>query len=117
MGTWSIKPEPVSGEGIEEAVREYFIEVGRRVLGRPPTEAELRKALDDDPHSDLGPPHGVFLVARSTAGALLGYAGVRMLTGAHATAELKRMYVLPAGRGARGRAGSGAVVGRRGIVP
>ncbi|HWM40347.1 MAG TPA: GNAT family N-acetyltransferase [Streptomyces sp.] len=100
MATWTIEPEPVTGDGVEDAIWEYFTEIGRRVLGRSATHEELRKALDDDPHSDLSPPHGVFLAARSGDGELLGYAGVRLLAGLAATAELKRMYVRPVGRGA-----------------
>src|SRR4051794_15987913 len=100
MPTWTINAEPVTGTGIDEAMWQYFTEIGLRVLGRPATEAELREALDDDPHTDLRPPHGMFLVARDGDGELLGCAGVRLLAGVPATAELKRMYVRPAGRGA-----------------
>ncbi|WP_326739757.1 GNAT family N-acetyltransferase [Streptomyces sp. NBC_01022] len=100
MPTWTISAEPVTGTGIDDLMSQYFSEMGPRVLGRPVTEAELREVLDRDPHDDLGPPHGEFLVARDGDGALLGCAGVRLLTGAPVTAELKRMYVRPAGRGA-----------------
>ncbi|MET7900682.1 GNAT family N-acetyltransferase [Streptomyces sp. NPDC005355] len=100
MPTWTVKPEPVTGAGIDEAIWQYFTEIGQRVLGRPATETELRHALGDDPHSNLNPPHGVFLVARDSDGTLLGYAGVRLLANVPATAELKPMYVRPAGRGA-----------------
>ena len=78
---------------------EYAGEVARRVWGRQPTRAELHRAIDDDPHSDLEPPHGSFLAARAGNGDLLGYAGVRLLKSAPGTAEIKRMYVRPAGRG------------------
>ncbi|MBO0514856.1 GNAT family N-acetyltransferase [Streptomyces beijiangensis] len=102
MTTWTIKAETVAGTGtgIDDAMRQYFIEMGRRVLGRAATEAELHSVLTHDPHEDLSPPHGVFLVARSAQDELLGCAGVRMLAGASGTAELKRMFVRPAGRGA-----------------
>lgn len=100
MPQWTIRPEPVTADGIDAAMREYFCEVGRRILRRPATEAEVREALAKDPHSDLAPPHGVFLAARSEEGELLGYVGVRLLPVVPATAELKRMYVRPAGRGA-----------------
>lgn len=100
MRTWSIGPEPVTGEGVEEAIWEYAAEVGQRVWGRPATKAELQSHLDNDPHDDLAPPHGTFLVARADDGAVLGYVGVRLLSAGPATAEVKRMYVRPAGRGA-----------------
>ncbi len=101
MPNWTIGAEPVTGEGIDDVMREYFTEMGRRVLGRPANEAELQAALAHDPHRDLAPPGGEFLVARGSAGEFLGCVGVRLLPGpTPVTAELKRMYVRPAGRGA-----------------
>ncbi|MEU5836411.1 GNAT family N-acetyltransferase [Streptomyces diacarni] len=99
MGTWAIEPASIDGAGVEEAIWEYAIEVSRRVWGRPATDAELRKAIADDPHADLAPPHGVFLVARGEEEEILGYVGVRFVPNQPATAEVKRMYVRPAGRG------------------
>jgi GNAT superfamily N-acetyltransferase len=99
MPEWTIEPGSVADNGIEEAIWEYATEVSRRVWGRPVTEAELRRAIDSDPHSDLKPPHGMFLVARAGNGELLGYVGVRLLVDTSTTAEIKRMYVRPAGRG------------------
>jgi ribosomal protein S18 acetylase RimI-like enzyme len=99
MPKWTIKPEPVTGAGIDEAMWQYFTEMGQRVMGRPPMDAELREVLHEDPHDDLSPPQGVLLVARGSDGELLGYAGVRLLAGDPSAAELKRMYVRPAGRG------------------
>lgn len=100
MSTWTIRAEPVIGADVDEVMREYFTEMGRRVLGRPGTDAELRAVLVEDPHHVLSPPDGEFLVARSGEGELLGCAGLRLLRGTPETAELKRMYVRPAGRGA-----------------
>ncbi|WP_406315100.1 GNAT family N-acetyltransferase [Streptomyces sp. NBC_00118] len=100
MPTWTIKAEPVIGEDVDEVMREYFTEMGRRVLGRPGTEAELQAVLAEDPHHVLSPPDGEFLVARGDEGEFLGCAGLRPLRGAPETAELKRMFVRPAGRGA-----------------
>ncbi len=100
MPAWTIDEEPVTGTGVDELMAQYFREMGLRVLGRPVTEGELRRVIDEDPHSGLGPPHGTFLVARDAGGEILGYAGVRLLPGVPATAELKRMFVRPAGRGA-----------------
>ncbi|MBO1330909.1 GNAT family N-acetyltransferase [Streptomyces sp. VRA16 Mangrove soil] len=100
MPTWTIKAEPVLGPGVDEVMREYFTEMGLRVLGRPGTEAELQAVLVEDPHHALSPPDGEFLVARGDGGEFLGCAGLRLLAGAPETAELKRMFVRPAGRGA-----------------
>ncbi|WP_330461724.1 GNAT family N-acetyltransferase [Streptomyces sp. NBC_00820] len=100
MPTWTIKPEPVIGVNVDEVMRQYFTEMGQRVLGRSVTEAELQAVLAKDPHQDLSPPDGAFLVARSDGGEFLGCAGLRLLGGTPKTAELKRMYVHPAGRGA-----------------
>ncbi|MGH4029297.1 GNAT family N-acetyltransferase [Actinomycetota bacterium Odt1-20B] len=100
MSEWTIKAEPVRGADVGEVTREYFTEMGRRVLGRSATEAELRAVLAEDPHHDLSPPDGEFLVARDAQGEFLGCAGLRLLRGDRATAELKRMYVRPTGRGA-----------------
>lgn len=100
MRAWTIKPEPVTGTDIDEVIWQYFAEAARRVLGRPATETQLQRARENDPHSDLTPPYGVFLVARDNDGKLHGCTGVRLLSDPPATAELKRMYVRPASRGA-----------------
>ncbi|MFG3257073.1 GNAT family N-acetyltransferase [Streptomyces sp. NPDC048172] len=100
MPTWTIDREPVTGADVDEVMRQYFAEMGRRVLGRPGTEAEIRAVLAEDPHTDLRPPDGEFLVARGGGGEFLGCAGLRLLRADPGTAELKRMYVHPAGRGA-----------------
>ncbi|WP_234536450.1 GNAT family N-acetyltransferase [Streptomyces shenzhenensis] len=99
MPTWTIKPEPITGAAVDDVMRQYFTEMGLRVLGRSATETELRTVLVKDPHHDLSPPGGEFLVARSDRGEFLGCAGVRLLGGSPKTAELKRMYVSPSGRG------------------
>ncbi|MBC9711247.1 GNAT family N-acetyltransferase [Streptomyces sp. TRM66268-LWL] len=99
MPIWTISAEPVTGAGVDEVMREYFTEMGRRVLGRAANESELLAVMAHDPHTDLGPPCGEFLVARDGEGAFLGCVGVRLLPGSSGTAELKRMYVRPDGRG------------------
>jgi GNAT superfamily N-acetyltransferase len=96
---WTIKPEPTTRADIDEVIWQYFTEAAQRVLGSPATETQLRKALDADPHSDLIPPRGVFLVARDGDDKLLGCTGIRLLSDPAATAELKRMYVRPVSRG------------------
>ncbi|MER7171351.1 GNAT family N-acetyltransferase [Streptomyces mesophilus] len=110
MAIWSISAEPVTGAGIDEVMREYFAEMGRRVLGRAVSAAEVQAVITRDPHRDLAPPDGEFLVARGGEGELLGCVGLRLLPADPTTAELKRMYVRPAGRGAGlGRGLLGAV--------
>ena len=96
---WTIRAEPIGNPEITEVMREYIHELGRRVLGRDATATELSQALDSDSHRGLAPPHGEFLVARSHSGEFLGCVGVRLLPEATA-AEIKRMFVHPAGRGA-----------------
>ncbi len=100
MPTWTIGTASVLDTGVDEVMREYFSEMGRRVLGRSVTSEELRAVLAKDPHRDLSPPGGAFLIARSEEGEFLGCAGVRLMRGTAGTAELKRMYVRAAGRGA-----------------
>lgn len=99
MPNWTIKPEPVGATEIDGVMERYFAEMGRRVLGRDATPAERRAVLAADPNDKLAPPHGVFLVARDAAGEFLGCAGVRLLPDDPRAAELKRMFVHPAGRG------------------
>ncbi|MFI6941927.1 GNAT family N-acetyltransferase [Streptomyces sp. NPDC050418] len=99
MPVWTIRPEHVTGPEIDGVMWEYFAEIAQRVMGRPAVEAELRWAMGRDPHDDLAPPTGQFLVARRASGELLGCAGVRLLPLVPGTTELKRMFVRDAGRG------------------
>lgn len=99
MPMWTIEAEPVTGPEIGDVMWQYFTDIAQRVMGRPAAEAELRWALKRDPHDDLAPPGGMFLVARDRDGTFLGCAGVRLLPGVPGTAELKRMFVPLAGRG------------------
>ncbi|XIG79099.1 GNAT family N-acetyltransferase [Streptomyces sp. SGAir0957] len=98
--SWTISPEPVDDATVDDVMRQYFTEIGQRVFGRTATDAELRAVLTEDPHHDLAPPNGQFLVARGADREFLGCVGLRLLGTAPGTAELKRMYVHPAGRGA-----------------
>ncbi|MFD9944888.1 GNAT family N-acetyltransferase [Nonomuraea sp. NPDC059022] len=66
---------------------QYFTEIAQ--LRRPNSGGRWRGT----------PTTGVFLVARDEDGDLLGCAGVRLLPDLPGTAELKRMFVRPAGRG------------------
>lgn len=64
----------------------------------------------DDPAGCFGPPAGVALLALGSGAVPVGFTGVRPF-GVVGDAELKRMYVEPAGRGqGLGRALGGAAV-------
>lgn len=105
MATWTFSPESSSSDTIDQAMWEYVTEIGWRVLGRRPTETEVRTFLDETPPDEFAPPRGVFLAARTAEGELLGCVGVRLPAHLPKAAEIKRMYVLPAGRaGGLGRA-------------
>ena len=55
----------------------------------------------EDPAASYGPPSGAALLARTGDGRAVGFTGVRAWTspGPGGDAEMKRMYVEPAGRG------------------
>ncbi|POX36974.1 GNAT family N-acetyltransferase [Streptomyces sp. Ru73] len=100
--TWTVRAEPVTSPEAAAVLRAYLDEVASRWYGRPATEAELDRAVADDPVDGLAPPAGVFLLGRYGAEPG-GCAGVRLLSAD--TAELKRMYVRPGLRGSGGSAG------------
>ncbi|MFF2818204.1 GNAT family N-acetyltransferase [Kitasatospora cineracea] len=103
-----IRPEPVDSPDARLLLTEYQAEVRRRWSGPPPAEPLPAEAPAD---LELASPQGVFLIARLD-GHPVGCAGVRAFgtapdatrgaapgTAAPGTAELKRLYVRPAGRG------------------
>ncbi|SCE64706.1 Acetyltransferase (GNAT) family protein [Micromonospora chaiyaphumensis] len=81
-------------------LREYLAEMVRRWHGRPERPGEVSAALAESPSDDLAPPTGLLLLARRN-GHLAGCAGLRWRPG---WAELTRVYVRPAHRGAGGGA-------------
>ncbi|WP_406689720.1 GNAT family N-acetyltransferase [Saccharopolyspora sp. ID03-671] len=96
------RAEPVGGPLARSLLREYTDEMASRYYGRPATGTEVDEALVEDPDDGLGPPTGVFLIAREGTEPV-GCAGVRAQ--GPGVAELKRMYVRPAARG-RGLGGA-----------
>lgn len=76
-------------------VRDYMVDVASRWYGRPATNDEVGKALDDEPHGDLQGLTGMLLVAVED-GQPLGCAGVRFLGN---VAELTKVFTLPSHRG------------------
>ncbi|GAB2797506.1 hypothetical protein GCM10027091_31440 [Streptomyces daliensis] len=115
---WNIAPASVGTAEADAVLRAYIDDIAGRYYGRPATPEEIDTALAESPSDDLAPPHGAFLLAReangtgganganSTAGAVLGCVGVRLLSAK--TAELKRVWVTPA---ARGRGLGSALIG------
>lgn len=76
------------------AMRQYFTELDERFVGgfaAADVEAALREA-----RSNLNPPAGRFLVARR-GGTVVACGGLALLD--EETAEIKRMWVAPEGRG------------------
>ncbi|RKE17984.1 GNAT family N-acetyltransferase [Streptomyces sp. TLI_171] len=88
-----IRPEPVESPDARLLLTEYRAEIHRRWSG-PAAAGKL--PAEAPPDLELGPPDGVFLLARLD-GRPAGCAGVRTFSAG--TAELKRLYVRPAGRG------------------
>lgn len=80
-------------------VHAYLSEVASRWHGRPATEAELARAIRDEPWDDLQGDSGLLLVALDDDGGAsgtVGCAGVRFLDG---VAELTKVFTLRTQRG------------------
>jgi GNAT superfamily N-acetyltransferase len=107
--TWTVTPEPVDSPAAAALWRAYYTEVSDRWYllheGRRTDPDELEREIAADPGDGLAPPTGRLLVARYD-GEPAGTAGVRLLDAA--TAELKRVFLLPR---ARGRGGAALLVG------
>ncbi|POX53720.1 GNAT family N-acetyltransferase [Streptomyces sp. Ru71] len=105
---WTIAPEPHDSPDARALWREYYTEVSDRWYllheGHPTDPDELEREIAAADGSDLAPPRGRLLIARY-GGEPAGSAGVRLLDAA--TAELKRVFLLPA---VRGRGGAGLLV-------
>ncbi|MDX3125352.1 GNAT family N-acetyltransferase [Streptomyces scabiei] len=105
---WSVDEEPHDSPVAAALWRAYYTEVSDRWYllheGRPTDPDELEREVAADTGAYLAPPDGVLLVARY-GGEPVGTAGVRLTDAA--TAELKRVFLLPE---ARGRGGAGLLV-------
>ncbi|WP_226962676.1 MULTISPECIES: GNAT family N-acetyltransferase [unclassified Streptomyces] len=98
---WDIRPEQYDTPDATGLRRDYYGEVAGRYWGRPATPAEIDEGLTDDGAEALTPPTGRFLVGRKD-GAPAACGGVLLLDAERA--ELTRVFVRPAFRGAGGAA-------------
>lgn len=99
-GSWSIEAASSAHPDAATLMPRYVAELSRRFYGRPVTPQELEDALAAHVGAELTPPEGVLLLARDADGVVCGCVGVRRLD--PDTAEVKRMYVAPDGRGQGG---------------
>ncbi|MFC4492644.1 GNAT family N-acetyltransferase [Streptomyces ovatisporus] len=95
--TWTIVPTPVGGPAAVAVFRAYLADIVSRYHGRPATDSEVEAAAADAPGDGLAPPHGTFLLARDSEGAVVGCAGVRLMDAK--IAELTRVWTAPCARG------------------
>ncbi|SCF11420.1 Ribosomal protein S18 acetylase RimI [Micromonospora viridifaciens] len=100
MTTWTVCLTPPDAPEAATLLREYMAEMVRRWHGRPERPAEVTEALAEMPSDDLARPTGLLVLAHRD-GQLAGCAGLRWRPG---WAELTRVYVRPAHRGAGGGA-------------
>ncbi|MFC9434680.1 GNAT family N-acetyltransferase [Nocardia sp. NPDC057030] len=103
MGTWTVTREAFDSPAATLLWRAYYTEVSDRWYqlheGRATDPAELEHGVAATTGAEFTPPRGVLLVARY-AGEPAGTAGVHLID--DTTAELNRMFVLPAMRGRGG---------------
>jgi ribosomal protein S18 acetylase RimI-like enzyme len=76
----------------ERVLRSYMEDVVSRYCQRPPTTAEVDRALREDPSDDLAAPTGLLVLA-ITHGEPIGCGGARFH--ADGIAELTRVWVAP----------------------
>ncbi|WP_253866445.1 GNAT family N-acetyltransferase [Micromonospora sp. WMMA2032] len=100
MTGWHTRLDPPDGPLARGLLREYMAEMVRRWYGRPERPGEVDAALTEMPSHDLAPPTGLLVTAHHD-GLPAGCAGLRWRPG---WAELTRLYVRPAHRGAGGGA-------------
>lgn len=102
---WSVGEEPYDSPVAAALWRAYYTEVSDRWYllheGHTTDPGELEREVAADTGEYLAPPDGVLLVARY-GGEPAGTAGVRLTDAA--TAELKRVFLLPEARGRGGAA-------------
>jgi GNAT superfamily N-acetyltransferase len=78
-------------------IREYFADLTARWWGRPASDADIERALLEEPSGDLVPPTGHFALAYLDGDAV-GIGGVRFIDSR--TAELTKVFTRPEARGA-----------------
>ncbi|MFG2052468.1 GNAT family N-acetyltransferase [Micromonospora sp. NPDC048930] len=100
MTTWTTTPTRPDSRDAATLLYEYLAEMVRRWHRRPERPGEVEAALAESPSDDLVPPTGLLLLAHRD-GQLAGCAGLRWRP---EWAELTRVYVRPAHRGAGGGA-------------
>ncbi|MFE9692234.1 GNAT family N-acetyltransferase [Micromonospora sp. NPDC005806] len=100
MSTWTTHPTHPATPDAAALLREYLAEMVRRWHRRPERPGEVDLALAESPSDDLVAPTGLLLLAYRD-GALAGCAGLRWRP---EWAELTRVYIRPAHRGAGGGA-------------
>jgi GNAT superfamily N-acetyltransferase len=102
---WSVAEEPYDSPVAAALWRAYYTEVSDRWYllheGHATDPDELEREVAADTGEYLAPPDGTLLVARY-GGEPVGTAGVRLTDAA--TAELKRVFLLPEARGRGGAA-------------
>lgn len=91
-----IAVQPGSAEG-RAVLTAYFADIVGRYHRRQATQAEVARAMRDEPSDDLSPPRGLLLVARQGS-IVIGCAGLRLLPGGSGIGEVTRLYVAPAAR-------------------
>ena len=82
--------EPTSASA-DQAMRAYLHDVASSYHGRPATPAELETALSEHPSDDLIAPHGVFLVATTSADIVCGCVALARV--APGVGEVRRLHV------------------------
>ncbi|MGR6319588.1 GNAT family N-acetyltransferase [Micromonospora soli] len=100
MSSWTTHPAHPAAPEAATLLREYLAEMVRRWHRRPERPDEVDAALAESPSHDLVAPTGLLLLAHHD-GNLAGCAGLRWRP---RWAELTRVYLRPAHRGAGGGA-------------
>jgi len=100
VNTWTTQSVDPAGAEARALIRAYLADIISRYHRRPATEAEITRAIAEDPTDDLA----TFFVGR-LGDRPLACAGIRLVC--PETAELKRLFVHP---DARGRGGGAALL-------